>query len=29
VFVVDGSEQDGPFELKDGRILVQQQFKRG
>jgi len=25
VFVVDGSQQDAPFELKDGRILIQQQ----
>jgi hypothetical protein len=24
VFLVDGSEQDGPFELKDGRVFVQQ-----
>ena len=24
VFIVDGGEQDGPFELKDGRVFVQQ-----
>lgn len=27
VFVVDGEEQDGPFELKNGRVLVQQRSK--
>jgi hypothetical protein len=29
VFVVDGNEQEGPFELKGGRVFVQQQLKRG